>query len=63
MPVFRSASALSFGGTVTGEHGVGTGKVKYIAEEHGEAYLLMAQLKQSIDPLNIMNPGKLVSVN
>ena len=56
-------TALSFGGTVTGEHGVGTGKMKYMAEEHGEAYLLMAQLKRSIDPLNIMNPGKLVSVN
>ena len=56
-------TALSFGGTVTGEHGVGTGKKKYMAEEHGEAYLLMAQLKQSIDPLNIMNPGKLVSVS
>ena len=56
-------TALSFGGTVTGEHGVGTGKMKYMAEEHGEAYVLMAQLKQSIDPLNIMNPGKLVSVN
>ncbi|MCP9483855.1 FAD-binding protein [Shimia sp. CNT1-13L.2] len=56
-------TALSFGGTVTGEHGVGTGKKKYMAEEHGTAYLLMAQLKQSIDPLNIMNPGKLVSVN
>lgn len=56
-------AALSFGGTVTGEHGVGTGKKKYMVEEHGEAYLLMAQLKQSIDPLNIMNPGKLVSVN
>ncbi|MDO6485922.1 FAD-binding oxidoreductase [Shimia thalassica] len=56
-------AALSFGGTVTGEHGVGTGKKKYMAEEHGEAYQLMAQLKQSTDPLNIMNPGKLVSVN
>ena len=56
-------TALSFGGTVTGEHGVGTGKMNYMAEEHGEAYLLMAQLKRSIDPLNIMNPGKLVSVN
>ena len=56
-------TALSFGGTVTGEHGVGTGKKKYMVEEHGDAYLLMAQLKQSIDPLNIMNPGKLVSVN
>lgn len=56
-------TALSFGGTVTGEHGVGTGKMKYMADEHGDAYLLMAQLKRTIDPLNIMNPGKMVSVN
>lgn len=53
----------SFGGTVTGERGVGTNKKKCMVEEHGEAYLLIAQLKQSSDPLNIMHPGKLVSVN
>mgnify|MGYP001950761567 CR=1 FL=1 len=55
--------ALSFGGTVTGEHGVGTGKKKYMLEEHGDAYSLMATLKRSIDPDNIMNPGKIVEVN
>ena len=54
--------ALEFGGTVTGEHGIGSGKMKYMHEEHGAAYALMGVLKQSIDPLNIMNPGKLVSV-
>lgn len=53
-------AALSFGGTVTGEHGVGTGKKRYMAEEHGAAYELMAKLKQAVDPANIMNPGKIV---
>ena len=55
--------ALSFGGTVTGEHGVGTGKKKYMAEEHGAAYALMATLKRAVDPDNIMNPGKIVDIN
>jgi D-lactate dehydrogenase (cytochrome) len=55
--------ALSFGGTVTGEHGVGTGKKKYMLEEHGDAYALMATLKRAIDPENIMNPGKIVEIN
>ena len=49
-------------GTCTGEHGVGLGKMKYLEEEHGEALVLMRQLKQAFDPLNIMNPGKIVSV-
>ena len=55
--------ALSFGGTVTGEHGVGTGKKAYMVEEHGPAYALMATLKRAIDPENIMNPGKVVDIN
>ncbi|MFK7857702.1 MAG: FAD-binding oxidoreductase [Granulosicoccus sp.] len=55
--------ALECGGTVTGEHGVGTGKKKYMLDEHGDAYALMGVLKKAIDPHNIMNPGKLVSVN
>ncbi|MCL4107991.1 UNVERIFIED_CONTAM: hypothetical protein GTU68_017019 [Idotea baltica] len=55
--------ALKFGGTITGEHGVGTGKVKYMPEEHGQAYNLMGVIKQAIDPDNIMNPGKLVSID
>lgn len=55
--------ALSFGGTVTGEHGVGTGKKEYMLEEHGDAYALMATLKRAIDPNNIMNPGKIVDIN
>ena len=55
--------ALEFGGTITGEHGVGSGKRKYMEDEHGAAYALMGTLKKSIDPLNIMNPGKVVMTN
>jgi len=54
--------ALTFGGTVTGEHGVGTGKKSYMTKEHGAAYALMAALKQAVDPGNIMNPGKTVDI-
>ena len=54
--------ALSFGGTVSGEHGVGTGKKAFMDEEHGAAYALMATLKRAVDPKNIMNPGKTVEV-
>ncbi|WBU60562.1 FAD-binding oxidoreductase [Paracoccus albus] len=53
-------TALEFGGTVTGEHGVGTGKKAYMRDQHGEAWDLMAQLKRAIDPLSIMNPSKVV---
>ena len=54
--------ALSFGGTVTGEHGVGIGKKSYMAKEHGAAYAFMATLKRASDPKNIMNPGKTVDI-
>ena len=53
--------ALAMEGTCTGEHGVGQGKMKYLEKEHGtEALEMMRLLKRSIDPLNIMNPGKMV---
>ncbi len=55
--------ALSLGGTVTGEHGVGMGKKKFMLEEHEDAYVVMGELKRSFDPKNIMNPGKLVTLN
>lgn len=55
--------ALEFGGTVSGEHGIGLGKRKYLAQEHGAAYALMGVLKKAVDPGNIMNPGKLVTLN
>ncbi|WP_120501362.1 FAD-binding oxidoreductase [Roseovarius sp. EL26] len=52
--------ALEFDGTATGEHGIGLGKQKYMAQEHGAAWGVMGMIKQTLDPKNIMNPGKLV---
>ena len=51
---------LSLGGTITGEHGVGFGKLGLMAAEHGAAWQVMGALKAALDPLNLMNPGKLV---
>ena len=55
--------AIELGGTMTGEHGIGIGKKKYMPAEHGDAYALMGVIKKAIDPRNIMNPGKMVNVN
>ncbi len=55
--------ALAMDGTCTGEHGVGQGKMKYMVAEHGAAALnVMASIKRALDPQNIMNPGKIVSL-
>jgi D-lactate dehydrogenase (cytochrome) len=51
--------ALAMDGTCTGEHGIGLGKRKYLLAEHGEAVSVMRQIKQILDPLNLMNPGKI----
>ncbi|MFZ5965076.1 FAD-binding oxidoreductase [Thalassococcus sp. BH17M4-6] len=52
--------ALDLGGTATGEHGIGMGKLGYMAREHGAGWEVMGDIKRALDPLNIMNPGKLV---
>lgn len=53
--------ALSMEGTCTGEHGVGTGKMKYLEKELGiENLRTMKRIKDALDPNNIMNPGKLI---
>ena len=52
--------ALRMGGTCTGEHGIGSGKIKYMEAEHGDSLDLMRQIKQAFDPDNLMNPGKML---
>jgi D-lactate dehydrogenase (cytochrome) len=54
--------ALALDGTCTGEHGIGYGKLDFLQAEHGEGISVMRQLKQTLDPDNIMNPGKVVRI-
>ena len=51
--------ALSLGGTTTGEHGVGSGKIAYVEQEHGPAVEVMRVVKAALDPQSILNPGKI----
>ena len=53
--------ALEMGGTCTGEHGIGMGKLKHMRAEHGDGTIAAMQaVKAALDPQNIMNPGKIV---
>lgn len=53
-------TALRLGGTVSGEHGIGLGKRKYMGAEHGAALAYMRAIKATFDPANILNPGKML---
>jgi len=53
------ARAVDVGGTCTGEHGVSIGKRKFMHQEHGASLELMRQIKNLVDPLGLMNPGKI----
>jgi D-lactate dehydrogenase (cytochrome) len=54
------AYALARGGTCTGEHGIGLGKIGYLEAEHGDLIPVMRGIKQVLDPNGILNPGKIL---
>ncbi len=56
------ARALASGGTCTGEHGVGLGKRRGLADEAGPALAVMRSLKQALDPAGLFNPDKVIGL-
>jgi D-lactate dehydrogenase (cytochrome) len=52
--------AIRMEGTCTGEHGVGQGKAKYLQAELGNGLAVMHAIKAALDPLDILNPGKIL---
>jgi D-lactate dehydrogenase (cytochrome) len=51
--------AVEFGGTISGEHGIGLGHKQIFGVEHQQSLDLMRQIKQLFDPRGILNPGKI----
>jgi len=57
-----NARAVAMDGTCTGEHGIGQGKLGFLPSEIGAGIEVMRSIKQALDPLNIMNPGKIFAI-
>ena len=55
--------ALAMDGTCTGEHGIGQGKIQFLEEQNPEGVVLMRQIKQTLDPDNLLNPGKVLRMD
>ena len=55
--------ALDLEGTITGEHGIGLQKKHYLLKQHADNLPAMKSIKRSMDPNNIMNPGKIFDLN
>ncbi|MEK3989847.1 FAD-binding oxidoreductase [Robertmurraya sp. FSL R5-0851] len=55
--------AIEMEGTTTAEHGVGIVRAEYMEKEHGPALELMRAIKRTMDPNNILNPGKMALPN
>jgi D-lactate dehydrogenase (cytochrome) len=55
--------ALAMGGTATGEHGIGMGKLDYMQAEHGDGWDVMGEIKSALDKNGILNPSKVVNAN
>jgi D-lactate dehydrogenase (cytochrome) len=53
------ARAITMEGTSTGEHGIGLGKIRFLADELGEAVDVMRTIKAALDPQGLMNPEKI----
>ena len=57
---WMSRTAVEMEGTITGEHGIGQGKARYLEAELGGATAVMAAIKAALDPQGILNPGKIL---